>query len=119
MFYNIELTKDAKVDLDNISKYLEEYGVNNKKVIEKINMDIINLRFMPRTHKTLLSYENPDGEYRRLVSGRYIIIYQIKENQINILRVFSEKQNYLKLKGFILKEEPEKYIVKKGEKLIC
>ena len=66
---------------------------------------------MPRIHKTLYSFKDPKGEYRSIVSGKYIIIYKILNNQITILRVFSEKQNYLNLNDFILKEKSEKYLI--------
>ena len=111
MFYKLELTKEAKQDLDEISNYLEEYGFNKNKIIERIDRDIVNLKTMPRIHKTITASKNPNGEYRRIVSGKYIIIYQITKNQINILRVFSEKQNYLNSKTFILKEKSQKYIL--------
>jgi len=113
LFYKLELTEEAKRDLDKISQYLEEYGFNKNKIIEKINSDIVNLKFMPRVHKTLTASKNPNGEYRRIVSGKYIIIYQITREKISVLRVFSEKQNYLNSKGFILREKSQKYIIKK------
>lgn len=111
MFYKLELTKDARLDLDKISRYLEEYGINRDKIIKKINEDMVNLKFMPRIHKTVIASKKPEGEYRRIVSGKYIIIYQIENEKINILRVFSEKQNYLNSKTFELKEDSQKYVV--------
>ena len=111
MFYKVELTNDAKTDLDKISKYLEKYGFNKNKIIQRINTDIINLKYMPRIHKTLISCKNPNGEYRRIVSGKYIIIYKIIKNQIIILRIFSQKQNYLNQRNFILKEKSTKYVI--------
>ena len=56
------------------------------KSIKKIYDDIEDLNFMPRTHKTLYSSNDPNGEYRRIISGKYIIIYKIVKNQITILR---------------------------------
>ena len=115
MFYKLEITKEAKNDLDKISEYLENYINYRDKVIEKINTDIINLRFMPRIHKTVTTHENPKGEYRRIVSGNYVIIYQINKEKIRILRVFSEKQNYFNQTNFILKEKSIKYILNQIE----
>ena len=113
MFYhNIELSKDAKKDLDRISIFLEEYNASRTKIIEKINKDIKNLTFMPRMHKTLIYFKDKHGEYRRIVSGRHIIIYKIVEDKIIILRVFNQKQNYLNQRNFILKEESKKYLIK-------
>ena len=88
---------------------MQEYNID--KIIKKIYKDIENLSFMPRAYKTLLSYENPNGEYRRIVSGKYIIIYQIDNEKINILRVFNQKQNYLNQRKFILREKSQKYVV--------
>ena len=107
--FRLELSYKAQKDLENLEEHISEYNINKK--IEKINIDIQNLTYMPRIHKTLYSFKDPKGEYRRIVSGKYIIIYKILNNQITILRVFSEKQNYLNLNNFILKEKSEKYLI--------
>lgn len=107
--FRLELSYKAQKDLENLEEHISEYNINKK--IEKINIDIQNLTYMPRIHKTLYSFKDPKGEYRRIVSGKYIIIYKILNNQITILRVFSEKQNYLNLNDFILKEKSEKYLI--------
>ena len=70
MFYKLELSNDAKKDLDKISKFLESYGYNWNKIIRKIDKDIENLSFMPRAYKTLISSSDVNGEYRRMVSGK-------------------------------------------------
>lgn len=111
MYYKLKINIEARTDLDRISEYMEEYDLNKNNFIEKIDKDIKNLRTMPRIHKTLISHKNPNGEYRRIVSGKYIIIYQIIEEQINILRVFHKKEDYLNLKNFILKEKSKKYLI--------
>ena len=113
MFYcKIELSNDAKTDLDRISIYLDNYNSNSNKIMNKIYKDIENLIYMPRIHKTLIYFKDKKGEYRRIVSGRYIIIYKIVEDKIIILRIFNQKQNFLNQRNFILKEESEKYLIK-------
>lgn len=84
-----------------------------KKLKKDIDVKIENLKFMPRTHKTLIYLKDKGGEYRRIVSGKYIIIYKIVEDKIIILRIFNQKQNYLNQRKFILKEESIKYLIKK------
>lgn len=112
MTYKIKLSKESKRDIRRLANYIEKY--NYKTKLYKIIVDNIrNLTYMTRTHKTLYSFKDPKGEYRRIVSGKYIIIYKILNNQITILRVFSEKQNYLNLNNFILKEKSEKYLITK------
>ena len=80
-----------------------------KKLKKDIDIKIENLKFMPRTHKSLIYYKDKYGEYRRIVSGKYIIIYKIVKDEIIILRIFNQKENYLNQKGFIVKEESESY----------
>ena len=109
MLYKLELSNDAKEDLNKISEYLEYYGNYRDKVIGKIDKDIDNLRNMPRIHKTVIFVKDKNGEYRRIVSGKYIIIYRIINYEITVLRVFNQKENYLNLNKFILKEESQKY----------
>lgn len=109
MYYKINFSDKADNDINRIAEYMQEYNVD--KIIKRIHRDIENLSFMPRAHKTVLSYQNPNGEYRRIVSGKYIIIYQINKNKINILRIFNQKENYLNQRRFILREESPKYVV--------
>lgn len=109
MYYKIRLTDKAKRDLRRINNYLEEYRL--EKTYKKIKQDIDNLKFMPRVHKTLISSKDDKGEYRRIVSGNYSIIYQIKKDQITILRIYNQKENYLNQENFILREKSNKYII--------
>ena len=88
---------------------MEEY--NGDKIVRNIYNDIDNLLFMPRIHKTIFYHTKPELEYRRIISGKYIIIYEIKGRQINVLRIFKQKENYLNLKKFILREKSTKYII--------
>ena len=87
-----------------------------KKLKKDIDIKIENLKFMPRTHKSLIYYKDKYGEYRRIVSGKYIIIYKIVKDEIIILRIFNQKENYLNQKGFIVKEESEIYMVNRRRK---
>ena len=107
--YKTRLLPRAKKDLKRIYRYMKNY--NFEKTIERIYTDIENLIYMPRIHKTLLYFKDKNGEYRRIVSGKYSIIYKIVEDEIIILRIFNQKENYLNQKSFILKEEFKKYVV--------
>ena len=109
MLYKLELSNDAKEDLNKISEYLEDYASYRNKVIKKIDKDIDNLKDMPRIHKTVIYVKDKSGEYRRIVSGKYIVIYKIINNEIIVLRVFNQKENYLNLNKFILREKSQKY----------
>ena len=108
LIYKTIFSKKAKRDLIKIAKYMKNY--NSNKIIEKIYNNIDNLTFMPRMHKTLIYFKDKHGEYRRIVSGKYIIIYKIVKDEIIILRIFNQKENYLNLRNFILKEDSIKYL---------
>ena len=82
-----------------------------RKLKNKIDIILEDLQYMPRLHKTLYSSKNPSGEYRRIIIEKYSIIYKIVDNEIIILRIFNQKQNYLNSKTFTLKEKSQKYIV--------
>ena len=109
LYYNTRLLPRAKRDLKRIQKYMQEY--NFEKVIEKIYKDIENLNYMPRMHKTIYYYTNPEVQYRRMLSGKYSVIYKIVENEIIILRIFNQKENYLNQRKFILREKSQKYLI--------
>lgn len=84
-----------------------------KKLKEEIDKKIENLQCMPRLHKSLIYLKDKDGEYRRIIIGKYSIIYKIVKDEVIILRIFNQKQNYLNQRNFILKEKFQRYVVSK------
>ena len=109
--YKILYDDNFDRDINKIEDYFYDY--NSIDLISRIKEDIEYLKFMPRIHKTLYSVKDPMGEYRRIVSGKFIIIYKIDQDKVIILRIFSHKQDYLNSENFILREESEIY--NKGE----
>ena len=109
MHYKIKLSDKANHDIDRITEYLQQFSYNIYNIIEKINKNIENLKYMPRMHKTLIYFKDKNGEYRRMISGKYSVIYKIIEDEIIILRIFNQKENYLNQRKFILREKIQKY----------
>lgn len=109
--YKIKVYPSVQKDIKTISEYMKEY--NADKIIDKIYKDINNLQIMPRIHKTLIYFKDKEGEYRRMISGKYSIIYKMVQNEVIILRIFNQKQNYLNQRNFILKEKFQRYVVTK------
>ena len=107
--YQIIYEESMHKDIERIKKDYNYFY--QEKVINKIKRDIINLTYMPRIHKTLISYNDKDGEYRRMVTGNYVVIYKIVEDEIIVLRIFNQKENYLNSKSFILREKSKKYLM--------
>jgi len=96
-------------DIKRLKKKYNFY--HQEKLINRIEKDIMNLVYMPRIHKTLIAAKDKNGDYRRIVSGKYSIIYKIAEDEIIILRIFNQRENYLNQRNFILKEDFKNYVV--------
>ena len=111
MHYKINISNKANKDINRITEYLQNLSNNADEIIKRINKDIEDLLFMPRIHKTLIYFKDKETEYRRIVSGNYVIIYKIVEDEIIVLRIFNQKENYLNSKSFILREKSKKYLI--------
>lgn len=96
--FRIIVSNKADKDLSKISKYLSESGM--KKMTENLLFKYDNLRQMPHMYQRIYYDEKSKADYRRTVYKNYIITYKIQKNQITILRIVSEKRDYLKSKWF-------------------
>ena len=74
--YKIKYKRRFYIDLSfielrtNLNRY--------KKLKDEIDKKIENLQHMPRTHKSLIYLKDKNGEYRRIIIGKYSIIYKIE-----------------------------------------
>lgn len=107
--YHIIYEESVYKDMERIIN--SSYSFYQEELINKIKKDIMSLAYMLQIHKTLIASNDKYGEYRRMVSGKYSIIYKIIKDEIMILRIFYQKEDYLNDQSFILKEESEEYIV--------
>ena len=108
-----KITYDRKFYKDLYAIELRTTDNYYRKLKDRLNVVIKNLQFMPRTHKTIYPFRDPLGEYRRIILERYIIIYKIVKDEIIILRIFNQKENYLNQKKFILREDNQIYFINK------
>ncbi len=94
--YRIIIANQADEDLFRMSNYLS----NNKfKELRKVLKDKYrNIIKMPWMYPRLYYEKKTKTDFRKIVYQNYIIIYKIQKNQIIILRIVSEKENYLKPK---------------------
>ena len=109
--YHLTYEKSTRKDLKKIRKF----SISRRyyeRIMQEITSNIEKLKYMPRTHKSLICIKDPNGEYRRMISGKYSIIYKIIEDEIIILRIFNQKENYLNQKKFVLREKSQKYLIK-------
>lgn len=96
--YELIVSEDADNDLSKIVQHLSEK--NTKKFSKELLLKYENITQIPKLYQRLYYEENKKADYRRIVHMKYIIIYKIHKNQITILRIVSEKEDYLKSKIF-------------------
>ena len=83
IIYEKSMYKDIERLRNNYNYFYQEELINE---IEK------DITYMLRMHKTLIYFKDKIGEYRRIVSGKYIIIYKIVKDEIIILRILIKKK---------------------------
>ena len=99
--------KEVLQDIKRIKKYCTPLYYD--KIILDISKTIDMIKIFPKIAKTLYFIKDIDGDYRRVISGKYIIIYKIEKENIEILRIFNARENYLNKKMFMVKEKSCKY----------
>lgn len=94
--YKLTISILVKDDLVRISNYLSRSKF--KDVKKELLAKCRNLSIMPRMYPRLYYKKDTKTDYRKIIFEKHIIIYKIQKNQITILRIVSEKENYLKPK---------------------
>ena len=94
--FRIIVSDDADIDLISITNNLSKRGAI--KFSEELFRKYDNIKVMPKLYQRIYYEKKTKTDYRRIVHRKYIIIYKIQKNQITILRIVSEKSNYLKSK---------------------
>ena len=91
--FKLVITDDADKDLARAVVYLSQK--NAQKFSEELYIKYDDIKLMPRLYQRVFYEEKTKTDYRRIVHKKYIIIYKIHNNQITILRIVSEKEDYL------------------------
>lgn len=94
--YKIIIAEHTHEDLEKIREYM--YEDKFEKFITKLYEKYDNLEYMHCMYPRLYYEKNTKTDFRKIVCENYIIIYKIQKSQITILRIVSEKENYLKPK---------------------
>ena len=94
--YNVILSEKA---LSMINDYVRFMANVSEAAARKLYKEIIHeaqlLDFMPESYPWLISNEIPANKYRKkLVAKRYLLIYQIKDNNVFIDYVVDCRQDY-------------------------
>ena len=97
----IEYLEPAKLDLQRVHEYLLVQGLSNKAAdifVASIVNDIRRLSSHPNLGFSLGEMLNFSTEYRALLVSkeRYLVVYEIASSCIDIRRIYSTKENYIK-----------------------
>ena len=92
--------KTAIDDLLNIENYIISQ-FNNKQAAQKLKSTIVNaialLKDNPYLGPKLSDRFNMDTSLRYLVVSKQLVFYNIKNNNIEIIRILDSRQDYLSL----------------------
>ncbi len=99
--YEVILTTQAKMELNNIYKYISNFLFAPKaaqKFIDKFKTSILRLEHLPKSCSIISEDINSKYEYRKLIINNYIVIYSIDEEnrKVYIHRIIYQKVDYLK-----------------------
>mgnify|MGYP004661745225 FL=1 len=88
----LNYSEDFKEEINEIylwTKYKFKSEIIAQKRIKEIIIKIKNLKIFPRAYKLL----KKDGkiEYRKFVIKKYIIIYSLESDKINLLHIYNQK----------------------------
>lgn len=93
----IEYSPQALDDLQHLRAYVStNWGDNvSKKILTKVTSDIRRLELYPMSGVNLGKKIDISTDYHYLFSEKNYVFYRIETDRILIIRVISEKQDYL------------------------
>ena len=100
MDYSIIESKNAGIDIENITKYMIEDLSNMsaaKRFLERIVKSYHNLKRNPYMYSLCSEYEFREKYYRKIVIGRYLLFYRVEEKyKVIIVRTIYGGRDFLK-----------------------
>ena len=98
--YKIEYSKDSKQDLIGIKQYIK-YNRQEPKIAEnlinKIRVEINNLKDNPEIYSIIDEDIIKKLEIRKLIVDNYIVFYRVKNDTIEIVRIMYGRRNWINL----------------------
>lgn len=93
----IEYSPMALEDLKSIREYITDNWGDDvaERIMKNILVDILRLEQYPLLGISLEKIIDISTEYRYLFSEKNYIIYRIKYDRIQIIRIINERQNYI------------------------
>ena len=96
--YRIILEPQIKEELNSILYLFPHSKLTRKKLHTEIRNTVLSLEIFPeRYHKMRETKNIQEENIRKLPINKFIVVYQVdnENNQVNILHIFSERQDYL------------------------
>lgn len=94
MEYEIELTEEAIRDLDRACEYVADILRNRKaseRMYDKVIEVIGSLKQFPKRGSVLFDYF--ELSYRFVVADNYMIIYNIQETTVHVIRILYKRRD--------------------------
>lgn len=101
MLYNLIITPKAHEDIAGIYNYVKKDGTNIAKMqAEAIYESLENLQKFPNIGINLSKFIDVQTDYLYIIIKKaYMAFYKINSEDINVIRILSVRQDYLKILG--------------------
>jgi addiction module RelE/StbE family toxin len=99
MAYNLKITKSAKKDISRIIYYIInelKSPITAEKLINNIDKKYDNLIENPKIYEKCNNERLCKKGYRKVLIGKYLLIYKIEKDSVIVLRFFHGFQDYIK-----------------------
>lgn len=109
--FKLVYTPDAITDLEKIKAYISEELDSPQaaqKTVNRIAKTASRLKRFPYSGESLDEYVSVKTDYRRLISGNYLVFYRVAQDCVHIIRVIHGSRNYARiLFGYVETHENE------------
>lgn len=94
--YKVNIVFSCLEDLDQYVKNTSKYSISlSQKIKDEFYSKIPNLQEYPKMYPIFKIIDNV--KIRKIVIKKYVILYSINNNNINILNIYPQKFNYINL----------------------
>lgn len=95
--YKIVIYPKAKLDVENIFKYIQNDLANPQAALDFLDEfynTFYKLRYFPESHQVITNEYIKDKTLRKVSIKNYLAFYRVKENEIQIIRILYGMSNY-------------------------
>ncbi|MDR2583744.1 MAG: type II toxin-antitoxin system RelE/ParE family toxin [Fibromonadaceae bacterium] len=93
--YNVNLTKGAEIDLEEIVSYIANDSVLNAlRILERLQNKVNSLNRMPERGRYVPELLDKNiREYKELIENPWRIFYRIEEKEVYVLAIIDGRRN--------------------------